>query len=126
MQKKDDLDRVLIESLKQANNNIFYSDSLASSFDVEKETSGFSCILKGKITSQKVVCLNYSKTSQKIGIKLLVNNKVLSGILQSNYNDIELYVDDILVSVYKIINSYKFKFKNKEDNYIITYKWKVE
>ena len=126
MQKKNNLDQVIIESLKQANNNIFYSDSLTSSFDIDKEKSGFLCTLKGKDSSYKVVCLNYSKTSEKISIKLLVNDKVLSGVLQSNYSDIDLYVNDVLIDVYKIINSYKFKFKKKEDNYIITYKWKVE
>jgi hypothetical protein len=126
MQKKNELDTDIIESLKKANNNIFYSDTLTSSFIIDEETSGFSCVLKGNIASPKVVCINYSKTLEKISIKLLVNDKVLSGILQNNYRDIELYVDNILIDVYKIINSYKFKFKKQEDNYIITYKWKVE
>ena len=126
MQKKNELDQTIIESLKQANNNIFYSDSLTSSFKVEEKNSGFSCVLKGKITSQKITCLNYSKTSEKISINILVNDKVLSGILQNNFYDIELYVDDILLDVYNIIKSYKFKFKKQDYNYIITYKWKVE
>jgi len=126
MQKKSNLDQDIIESLKKANNNVFYSDTLSSSFSIDEEDAGFKCELKGNINTQKVVCINYSKTSEKISIKLLVNSKVLSGILQNNYRDIELYVGSILVDVYEITNYYKFKFKKKEDNYIITYKWKVE
>jgi len=126
MQKKSNLDQDIIESLKKANNNVFYSDTLSSSFSIDEEDAGFKCVLKGNINKPKVVCINYSKTSEKISIKLLVNDKVLSGILQNNYRDIELYVGSILVDVYEITNYYKFKFKKKEDNYIITYKWKVE
>lgn len=126
MQKKNELDAEIIESLRDANKNVFYSDSLNEIMSENTNQSSFLCILKGNINSPRVTCLNYSKTLEKISIKLLVNNKILSEVLQSNYRDIELYVDDILINTHSIIKSYKFKFKKHEDNYIITYKWKVE
>lgn len=127
MQKKSKKDLDLLRSIESANNVMLYSDSLKDTIVNENKNSSISTYITSKESKKEVRCLKYSKSSNKISINILVNDKVLTEVLQNKYNNILLTFGEEALFKLDLLDAETFSFKkNKKDydNYIIKFKWK--
>tara|TARA_Y100000592_G_C5477245_1_gene323052 strand:- start:992 stop:1378 length:387 start_codon:yes stop_codon:yes gene_type:complete len=123
------LDDILQKEIEKSNNSIYASEGLLENIN-QDVSYRLGCRLSGKNIVLDVPVLSYSKSKNKINIKLLVESKSLTDIILFNFNNIEIvsglskleeksfnednmsykikhHVDDI----YKV----KIKLKDKED-----------
>lgn len=123
------IDDILKKEIDKSNNSIYASEGLLENIN-QDVSYRLGCRLSGKNITLDVPVLSYSKSRNKINIKLLVESKSLTDIILVNFNKIEIvsglnkleeksfkednmsykikhHVDDI----YKV----KIKLKDKED-----------
>ena len=127
MQKKSKKDLDLLRSIESANNVMLYSDSLKDTIVNENKNSSISTYITSKESKKEVRCLKYSKSSNKISINILVNDKVLTEVLQNKYSNVLLSFGEEVLFELDLLDAETFSFKkNKKDydNYIIKFKWK--
>jgi len=127
MQKKSKKDLDLLRSIETANSVMLYSESLKDAIVNENKSISFSAYIISKEHKKEVRCLKYSKSSNKFSINILVNDKVLTEVLQDKYDNILLTFGEETLLKLDLLDTETFSFKkNKKDydNYIIKFRWK--
>lgn len=123
MQNKN-IDNEILLSLQNANNNIFYSESLSDLFqDNEKNKLDLNSFIKFKNHEIKIDHLiNLKIKKNKFNIVLCISNKINSGSILDMPELIEIYIYNKHYSFSDIkLKKIQIKSVNDKDIYIISY-----
>lgn len=123
MQNKN-IDNEILLSLQNANNNIFYSESLNDLFqDNEKNKLDLNSFIKFKNHEIKIDHLiNLKIKKNKFNIVLCISNKINSGSILDMPELIEIYIYNKHYSFSDIeLKKIQIKSVNDKDIYIISY-----
>jgi hypothetical protein len=123
MQNKN-IDNEILLSLQNANNNIFYSESLSDLFqDNEKNKLDLNSFIKFKNHEIKIDHLiNLKFKKNKFNIVLCISNKINSGSILDMPELIEIYIYNKHYSFSDIkLKKIQIKSVNDKDIYIISY-----
>ena len=83
------IDDILKKEIDKSNNSIYASEGLLENIN-QDVSYRLGCRLSGKNITLDVPVLSYSKSRNKINIKLLVESKSLTDIILVNFNKIEI------------------------------------
>ncbi len=123
MQNKN-IDNEILLSLQNANNNIFYSESLSDLFqDNEKNKLDLNSFIKFKNHEIKIdYLINLKIKKNKFNIVLCISNKINSGSILDMPELIEIYIYNKHYSFSDIkLKKIQIKSVNDKDIYIISY-----
>ena len=82
-------DNILKKEIDKSNNSIYASEGLLENIN-QDVSYRLGCRLSGNNITLDVPVLSYSKSKNKINIKLLVESKSLTDIILFNFNNIEI------------------------------------
>jgi len=121
------IDDILKKEIDKSNNSIYASEGLLE--NISQDVSyRLGCRLSGKNIALDVPVLSYSKSRNKINIKLLVESKSLTDIILVNFNKIEI-VSGLKKLEEKTFNEDNMSYKIKhhvDDIYKVNIKLKAK